>query len=55
MHTFRILVVDDENDFLETIVNRLNKRKLDAKGVTSGEAALDGVKRSAVRRRVAGH
>jgi DNA-binding NtrC family response regulator len=40
MHTFRILVVDDETDFLETIVNRLNKRKLDAKGVTSGEAAI---------------
>jgi DNA-binding NtrC family response regulator len=41
MHTFRVLVVDDETDFLETIVNRLNKRKLDAKGVTSGEAAID--------------
>jgi DNA-binding NtrC family response regulator len=41
MHTFRILVVDDETDFLETIVNRLNMRKLDAKGVTSGEAAID--------------
>lgn len=41
MHTFRILVVDDETDFLETIVNRLNKRKLDTKGVTSSEAALD--------------
>lgn len=44
MHTFRILVVDDETDFLETIVNRLNKRKLDARGVTSGEAALDVLK-----------
>ena len=44
MHTFRILVVDDETDFLETIVNRLNKRKLDTKGVTSGEAALDVLK-----------
>jgi DNA-binding NtrC family response regulator len=44
MHTFRILVVDDETDFLETIVNRLNKRKLDAKGVASGEAALDVLK-----------
>jgi len=44
MHTFRILVVDDETDFLETIVNRLNKRKLDAKGVTSGEAAIDVLK-----------
>jgi len=44
MHTFRILVVDDETDFLETIVKRLNKRKLDAKGVASGEAALDVLK-----------
>ena len=36
MEMFRILVVDDEVDFLETIVNRLKKRKLDAVGVTSG-------------------
>ncbi len=41
MGIFRILIVDDEVDFLETIVNRLKKRKLDAIGVTSGEAALD--------------
>lgn len=40
MHNFRILVVDDEVDFLETIVKRLEKRKLDAAGVTSGEEAL---------------
>ena len=44
MQPFRVLVVDDEIDFLETIVNRLNKRKLDAKGVTSGEAAMDVLK-----------
>ena len=44
MHTFRILVVDDETDFVETIVNRLNRRKLDARGVASGEAALDVLK-----------
>lgn len=41
MHIFRVLVVDDETDFLETIVNRLNKRKLDARGVVSGEAAIE--------------
>ena len=40
MEMFRILVVDDELDFLETIVNRLKKRKLDAIGVASGEEAL---------------
>ena len=44
MHTFRILVVDDEIDFLETIVKRLQKRKLDATGVTSGEEALKTLK-----------
>ena len=40
MYTFRVLVVDDEVDFLETIVNRLNKRKLDATGASSGEEAV---------------
>ena len=40
MMDFRILVVDDEIDFLETIINRLEKRKLEAKGVTSGEKAI---------------
>jgi DNA-binding NtrC family response regulator len=40
MITFRVLVVDDEIDFLETIVNRLRKRHLDAEGAASGEAAL---------------
>jgi len=41
MDTFRILVIDDEVDFLDTIVNRLKKRKLNTIGVTSGEAALE--------------
>ena len=41
MEGFKILVVDDEADFLETIVVRLKKRKLDATGVTSGEAAIE--------------
>lgn len=40
MYMFRVLVVDDEVDFLETIVNRLNKRKLDATGASSGEEAV---------------
>jgi DNA-binding NtrC family response regulator len=44
MITFRILVVDDEVDFLETIVNRLQKRKLEVVGVTSGEEALKSMK-----------
>jgi DNA-binding NtrC family response regulator len=41
MEAFKVLVVDDETDFLETLVNRLRKRKIDATGVSSGEAALD--------------
>jgi len=41
MDRFKILVVDDEIDFLETIVARLKKRKLDATGVVSGEAAIE--------------
>ncbi|MEW6615585.1 MAG: response regulator [Thermodesulfobacteriota bacterium] len=41
MDTFQVLIVDDETDFLETIVNRLQKRKIDATGVPTGEAALE--------------
>ena len=44
VETFRVLVVDDEVDFLETLVNRLKKRKFEAEGVTSGEAALERLK-----------
>jgi len=40
MDMFRIMVVDDEVDFLETVVNRLKKRQLNATGVTSGEEAV---------------
>jgi DNA-binding NtrC family response regulator len=40
MEERRILVVDDEVDFLETIVKRLRRREMDAHGVTSGEEAL---------------
>ncbi len=41
MNMFRVLVVDDEVDFLETIVKRLQKRKIDTEGVTTGEAAIE--------------
>jgi DNA-binding NtrC family response regulator len=40
MEEFRVLVVDDEPDFLETILKRLKRRKIDATGVDSGKAAL---------------
>jgi DNA-binding NtrC family response regulator len=37
---FRVLFVDDEADFLETILKRMQKRKVAAFGVRSGEEAL---------------
>jgi DNA-binding NtrC family response regulator len=40
MAIFRILVVDDEVDFVETVVNRLKKRNLDAKAATTGEECI---------------
>jgi DNA-binding NtrC family response regulator len=44
MNDFSILVVDDEKDFLETIVKRLQKRNIASVGVESGEAALAAMK-----------
>ncbi|MBN2418936.1 MAG: response regulator [Deltaproteobacteria bacterium] len=41
MDLLTVLVVDDEEDFLETIVKRLQKRKIDAHGAKSGEEALE--------------
>ena len=40
MPNFSVLVVDDEKDFLDTTVNRLLKRSIDAVGAASGEEAL---------------
>ncbi|MGD8366826.1 MAG: response regulator [Desulfobacterales bacterium] len=37
----RVLLVDDETDFLETIVKRLQKRNTTVAGVQSGFEALD--------------
>jgi DNA-binding NtrC family response regulator len=45
MDNFRALVVDDEQDFLETLVNRLGKRSIDTTGVRSGEEAVELMKR----------
>ena len=41
MENLRVLVVDDEADFLETVVMRLRRRKIDAYGVDSGKKALE--------------
>jgi DNA-binding response OmpR family regulator len=43
MDKFKVLVVDDELDFLETIVKRLKARKIEVTGVESGFKALDAV------------
>jgi len=44
VESIRVLVVDDEVEFLDILVKRLRKRKLDVYGVTSGEAALEQLK-----------
>jgi DNA-binding NtrC family response regulator len=38
---FNVLFVDDEVDFLETLLKRMKKRQLNAVGVNRGEDALD--------------
>jgi len=40
MEEFRTLIVDDETEFRETLVSRLQKRNLDVTGAASGEEAL---------------
>lgn len=40
MSEFRVLFVDDEADFLETILKRMQKRRVAAFGARSGEEAL---------------
>jgi DNA-binding NtrC family response regulator len=42
----RILVVDDEADFRQTMVNRLSKRNIDASGAENGEKALKLINKS---------
>ena len=37
----KVLIVDDEADYLETLVKRMRKRNVDITGVHSGEEALD--------------
>ncbi len=36
----KVLVIDDEPDFLETVVKRLRKRQFDVAGVGSGKEAV---------------
>ncbi len=41
MDGVNVLFVDDEEDFLETLLKRIRKRGVNATGVKSGEAALE--------------
>jgi len=45
---FRILLVDDEVEFLETLVKRLKKRDMNVSAVKSGEEALEWLDREPV-------
>ncbi len=40
MDEFKVLVVDDEDDFRETLIKRLRNRKLQAEGAAGGHQAL---------------
>ena len=41
MDTFTVLFVDDETDFVESLIKRMQRRNIRAYGVHSGEEALD--------------
>lgn len=45
MQQFSVLIVDDEADYVETLVKRLKDRGLDVEGVTNGKDALLAVER----------
>ena len=47
MEALKVLFVDDERDFLETLMKRMKKRGVDVAGVGSGEEALDYLKKQA--------
>jgi DNA-binding NtrC family response regulator len=48
MNAVRVLLVDDETEFLETLIKRIRKRNVDIMGVNSGEEALKALARSEV-------
>jgi two-component system, OmpR family, response regulator len=41
MDNFRVLIVDDENDFRDAIIKRLRARKVEVEGADSGPKALE--------------
>ena len=48
MERFNVLLVDDEGEFLDTLVKRIQKRNVNATGVNSGEEALAFLEKSPV-------
>lgn len=48
MMPISVLIVDDEVEFMETLVKRLSKRGLAVSGVTGGQAALEQLKETSV-------
>jgi DNA-binding NtrC family response regulator len=40
VNEFKVMLVDDEKDFLETLCKRLTKRKLDVTSANSGQEAI---------------
>ena len=48
MSNLKLLVVDDEEEFLERLVERMTRRGIDATGVTTGEDALETVENHSV-------
>jgi DNA-binding NtrC family response regulator len=41
MEPFTVIFVDDEADYVESLIKRMNRRNINAYGAGSGEAALD--------------
>ena len=48
MDAIQVLLVDDEVEFLETLMKRMKKRNLDITGVKSGEEALTSLNQNPV-------
>ena len=48
MEAIQVMLVDDEVEFLETLIKRMKKRNLDISGVKSGEEALQALDQNQV-------
>jgi DNA-binding NtrC family response regulator len=48
MDAIKVLLVDDEAEFLETLIKRIKKRNVDITGANSGEEALKALAREQV-------